>query len=366
MTTAPHSAIVVGAGVFGCACAYYLAKSGVAVTVIERDRFGAHASSNNPGNINPIHGAPPALIPLALEAFSLHRVLLAELTALGCAAYDWRPVRRVLLALDESDMQHLHLAQLAFADRAGFNATRLGGAAVAALDARLSGGIEAGLLVEGNMSLDSGRFHHALAEAAGKLGAIFVRGKVSGLIEENGNAVGLRTSEGEFAADAFVFATGAWTAPWDKQLGMTLPVSPVKGEMLALDLPGPPLGYDFTHGMVSLYRRGERECWIGVTKDNAGFDETPSEAVRLRLIEAASRIMPAVASAPVLAHTAALRPMSADGLPLAGRVPGRDNCFVANGGGIKGMLLCSAIGQGIAQLMINGSSALPFPPLARE
>lgn len=356
---APGSVIIVGAGVFGCACAYQLAKRGLKVTVVERDDFGVHASSNNPGNINPIHGAVPALIPLALEAYALHRTLHTELMALGCPDYDLCPVRRVLLAFDEADVRHLEDAQRAFAGRSGFAALPLDANTIAALDARLTREVRAGLLIEGNMSIDSAAFHRSLVAGATKLGVAFLRDEATGLVFDKDKAIGLRVREAELHADAFVFATGPWVAPLHDWLGLELPVTPVKGEMLRIALTGPALEYDFTHGLVSLYRRGEGECWIGVTKEDAGFDETPSAAGRRQLIEAASRIMPAVARAPVLAHIAALRPMSANGLPLIGRVSGSANCYVANGGGIKGMLLASTIGLDLARLMIDGGRDLP-------
>jgi glycine oxidase len=355
------SVIIIGGGVFGCACAYQLAKRALKVTVVERDDFGAHASSNNPGNINPIHGAVPALIPLALEAYASHRTLHTELMALGCPDYDFRPVRRVLLAFDEADVRHLEDAQRAFDGRSGFSASPLDANTIAALDARLTREARAGLLIEGNMSIDSAAFHRSLVAGATKLGVAFMRDEATGLVFDKDKAIGLRVREAELHADAFVFATGPWVASLHDWLGLELPVTPVKGEMLRIALTGPALEYDFTHGSVSLYRRGEGECWIGVTKDDAGFDETPSKAGRRQLIEAASRIMPAVAKAPILAHTAALRSMSANGLPLIGRVPGSVNCYIANGGGIKGMLLASVVGRGLAQLMIDGCYDLPLP-----
>ena len=210
------------------------------------------------------------------------------------------------------------------------------------------------------MSIDSAAFHRSLVAGATKLRVVFLRDEATGLVFDKDKVIGLRVREAELHADAFVFATGPWVAPLHDWLGLELPVTPVKGEMLRIALTGPALEYDFTHGLVSLYRRGEGECWIGVTKEDAGFDETPCEAGSRQLIEAASRIMPAIAKAPILAHIAALRPMSANGLPLIGRVPGAANCYVANGGGIKGMLLASAVGLGLAQLVMDGGCDLPL------
>jgi len=352
--------IVVGGGVFGCAVAYYLAKRGIAVTVIERDDFAAHASSNNPGNLNPIHGAPPALLPLSLKSFAMHDDLAIELGGLGCQAYELQPVRRVLLAFNEQDQSYLHESAQAFAGMDGFSTSPLARETLLQLDERVSKEAQAGLLIKGNKSVNSGLFHRALADGAARLGAKFVRDQVIDVRRDGSTIVGVQLQHGSLACDQIVFASGPWVAQAREWLGFELRVKPVKGEMLRIALPGAPLQYDFTFGMTSLYRRGTDECWIGVTREDAGLDETPSEEGRRQLLQAASRIMPTVADAQVLAHTAALRPMAPDNLPQVGPVPGWENCYVANGGGIKGMLLCTGVGAAIADLITDGITTIPI------
>ena len=359
----PPSVIVVGGGVFGWASAYYLARRGVSVSLFERDAPGAHASGNNPGNLNPIHGAPERLIPLALRSLELHQELRRELAALNCADYQLEPVKRLLLAFDPVEHTQLQEARQAFATRSGFVTSWLDRAAVAALDSRLSAAVQSALLVEGNMSINSGAFLSALAAAAVKLGVQQVRAEVIGVDTLAQRVVGVRSSAGALACDHAVFATGPWTAATREWLGFDAQITPVKGEMLRIALPGPALQYDFTHGMISLYRRGQNECWIGVTREDAGFDESASEAGRANLLAAATRIMPVVAQAAVLQQSAALRPMSRNGLPVVGRVPGWENAYIANGASIKGMLLCSGVGLALAELITNGRTTVPIPEL---
>ena len=88
---------------FGCCAAYELARSGARVAVIERDPIDVHASSRNPGNLNPILGAPSALVPFAIESLRLHLELSGTLAADGGARYALEPVRRVLVAFDDND-----------------------------------------------------------------------------------------------------------------------------------------------------------------------------------------------------------------------------------------------------------------------
>jgi len=135
----------------------------------------------------------------------------------------------------------------------------------------------------------------------------------------------------------------------------------VKGEMLRLRLRGRALSHDFTHGLISLYRRGEEEVWLGVTREEVGFDESPSEAGRRALLDGAARILPEIRDADVIEHLAALRPLTRSALPIVGRAPGWNNVYVANGGGIKGMLLSAGVGVAIRDLILSGTTTLPLP-----
>jgi glycine/D-amino acid oxidase-like deaminating enzyme len=356
--------VVVGAGVLGCSIAYQLAKSGARTALVERDRIGEHASGRNPGNLNPILATAPELVPLALASFRLHGSLAQELATLGCASYGTAPVRRVLVAFDEQERVELDATARQFAEHAGFATTRLTPAQLQTIEPRLSAAIREGLVIEGNLSLDSHAFNLALAEGARRAGATPVHATVQGLLHRDGRVEAVRTEAGELACDALVLATGPWVAETRAWLGIELAVEPVKGEMLRMRLPGANITHDFTHGIISLYRRGDDELWVGVTRERRGFDAEPSAAGREALVDAGARIMPAIRDAAILAHLAALRPMTPMGLPVVGRAPGWDNVFVANGGGGKGMLLCTGIGVAIRDLVLTGETAMPVSALA--
>jgi glycine oxidase len=355
--------VVVGGGVFGCAIAYQLARRGFSPTLLERDEFGSHASGRNAGKLNPIFGAPSPLIPLALESFRLHQALAAELSELGCPGYGLKPVRRIYLVFDEPDRADLDKACASFEGMAGFSTAWLDAEELHRIEPRLAPEIKAGLLVEGNMSVDSHAFTGALAEGAVRLGTAVVRANVTGLDTADGMVRAVRTGRGEIACDAVVFATGPWVVEMREWLGLALPVEPVKGEMLRMKWPGERLRDDFTHGTTTLYGRGRDEVWIGVTKERAGFDESPTEGGRRSLLERAGRIMPAIKQAVVLEHIAALRPMTPTGMPIVGQAPGWANVYLANGGGVKGVLLCTGIAQAVCDLILTGRTGMAVEPL---
>jgi glycine oxidase len=266
----------------------------------------------------------------------------------------------VLVAFGDADRGELDEVEKLFAGNAGFATARLGAPALRGIDARLSADIVEGLRIEGNESIDSAAYNRALVEGAGKAGARIVRAEVLGVERRAARISSLATQAGPIACDCAVFATGPWVAEVGRWLGLELRVEPVKGEMLRMRLPPPNVTHDFTHGLISLYRRGADEVWVGVTRERCGFDETPTAEARRVLIDGAARILPAVRSAMVLEQLASLRPMTPSGLPVVGRAPGWDNVFITNGGGIKGVLLSTGIGSAVRDLVMTGQTALPI------
>ncbi|TMG85605.1 MAG: FAD-dependent oxidoreductase, partial [Betaproteobacteria bacterium] len=291
--TARAHVVVVGAGVFGASAAYLLARAGSRITLIDHDDVCRHASGRNPGNLNPLLASRRELVPLALESLRLHVAIAAELAA-TVAPYAIEPVRRVLLAFGDEDHAELDDAERIFAEHVGFSTARLDARALQAIDPRLSSAIEEGLLIEGNRSLDSCAFNRALIAGARKADAKVIRADVNGLDARGHVVSAVRSDAGSFACDAVVLATGPWVDETKHWLDLDLGVEPVKGEMLRMRLPPPNITHDLTHGMISLYRRGNDEAWVGVTRERAGFDESPTAEGRRALIEGASRIMPAI------------------------------------------------------------------------
>ena len=80
------------------------------------------------------------------------------------------------------------------------------------------------------------------------------------------------------------------------------------------------------------------------------------------ILQGITRLVPALHEAAMVTSWACLRPAAPDGLPLLGRVPGRQGLVVATGHFRNGILLAPITGQIIAALIVNGGSSIPLEP----
>ena len=358
--------VIVGGGVAGCAVAYYLGKVGVKATVIEREGIATQASGYAAGGLNPLHGVPAPLRPLAMESFRMHLTLwdeLREITGSDCQA---RIVAMLKLAFDEAELPPLQELLEQFEAAEGFSAQWLEPAAVHKLESRLTAEFGRGLYLYGNAALDSFLYTTSLAKAAEHYGAAYRIAQLRGLQRSGGRVTGVLLEDGEVPCDTVVLATGPWAKDSEEWLGCAIPIEPLKGEILRMSLPGPALAYDILGPDVSLYSRSDGLVWCGATTERRGFDQAPSEAARQFLLQGATRLMPAMADAKLVRHTACLRPITPDGLPILGQAPGWDNVYLANGGGKKGILLSTGMGKALADLIIEGKTSLSIHPYSPQ
>ena len=354
--------VIVGGGAAGCSVAYYLALAGVKPTVIEREGIATQASGYSAGGLNPLEGAniPGLLGPLAIESFRMHRQLWSELRDDTGIDYEGRIISLVKLAFEESELAELEesFGRFAAAQDDGFSARWLGREEALDLDPRVSPEIIQGVYLRGNAALDSYKYTLALAAAAEQHGATFRSGAVKGLNLASGRVTGVLLADEEIACDQVVLAAGPWLREAESWLNLSIPVDPLKGEILRLELPGPPPEHDFSGGGGSLHPKPDGLVWCGTTEEWRGFDRQPSELARRSITNGAVKLMPALAQARLVLHTACLRPVTPDWLPIVGRAPGYDNVYLATGAGKKGILLSPGMGKATADLIIQGGTSL--------
>ena len=361
---ASSEVVIVGGGAAGCSVAYHLGLAGVKPTIIEREGIGSQASGFSAGGLNPLQGSGilGPLGPISIESFRMHRGLCGILKAETGVDFEWRIISLVKAAFDETDLLALQetVDLLAMAD--GFQATWLNREELIHLEPRVAPDVLCGVCAWGNASLDSYKYTLALAQAAKKLGAKVRSGVVRGLETCGGKVTGVLLEDGAVACDQVVLAMGPWSRRAEPWLDLYIPVDPLKGEILRVELPGGPLAYDISGGGGSLYSKTDGLVWCGATEDWRGYDRETSESARQRIENGAVRLIPEMAQARLVLHTACLRPVTPDWLPIIGQAPGWDNAYLATGAGKKGILLSPAMGKAVADLIVHGATQLPVAP----
>ncbi|PYM72935.1 MAG: FAD-binding oxidoreductase [Candidatus Rokuibacteriota bacterium] len=356
--TPPRHVIVCGAGVVGASVAYFLARRGVAVTVVERTGVACAASGKSGGflALDWCDGSP--LGPLARASFTLHAELAAELST----DYGYRRMETFMLAARE-------------------RGTPAGGHRVAAPPWLDGSGIVTAALgsQQTTAQVTPARFTAALLDAARARGARLHVGVVEDVAWRGAAASGVLTAGGEtLEGDAVVLAMGPWTGRLAGRLRLPS-VYGLKGYSVTLDAPDVPahalfVDYRTADGRAlepEIFPRPDGEVYVCGMADPAPLPDSP-EAVEVNesscetLARAAGRVSAALAGARVVRRQACYRPVTDDGVPLIGRVPGVRGVFVATGHGPWGILNAPATGLAMAELVADGAAKLvdlrPFDP----
>jgi len=360
--------VVLGAGVVGCATAYFLAREGVASVVVEPDGLGSHASGFAFGGLVPYSGVgiPGPLYPLAREGMRLHLDLLERLPQEAGVdlQFRWAPLMAVA---DSPERARALQGALPWLRAEGFTACWVEGEEARREEPRLSPRVLGALRVEETGLLEAYRLCLGLAQAGERRGVRFRHGRAVGLKVEGGRVRGVRLEGGEvLACERVVVALGPWTGPAGAWLGLDLPVRPLKGQIVRVRLPGPPLPFYITHDGNYCSTKPDGLVWCGTTEEDVGFDERPTPEARNAILEDLATVLPPLMEAEIVQQTACLRPLSGDGLPILGLHPHLEGVVIATGGGRKGILLGPVMGRLACDLAlgrrVEGLDLSPFDP----
>ncbi|MDE2766054.1 MAG: FAD-dependent oxidoreductase [Chloroflexota bacterium] len=363
--------LIVGGGVIGCAAAYFLAaEHGVRALVVERDGVGRHASGGAAGELSVIGRSQldATMTPgdpftaLCVEGARLHEQFgpaLREESGVDYHRADTLILRPSLTRQEAEEAQ----GQLAIQQGLGLDAEWLEPPQVEALGSWVTKDLH-GAILTGEAQLDSAPFAHALAQAAIRRGAEIVIDEVIGLEAEGGRTPRAVARGGAYEGERVVLAAGPWSARLGASIGVSIPVRPLRGQILHLQAPVEPQRYGVFHRTGYALPKSGGVVYAGTTEEEAGFAaETTAEACE-SILRAVARFAPDAARLAVVNATACLRPVSDDGLPLMGAVPGWDGLYLATGHGRKGILLSLVSGKAMAELIVTGRSAIDVDAFA--
>ncbi|MBS8265867.1 glycine oxidase ThiO [Mesobacillus boroniphilus] len=348
-----YDAIIIGGGINGSSIAFQLAKRGRKVAVLERERLACKSSGAAAG----ILGAQTELTedgPLfefARKSRTMFPELVKELEELSGVPTGYQNKGMYKVAATEDQLLELK-DLIEFQTRAGEKAEWLPNNELLKHEPNVSSSLLGAMYIPNDGQVDARGLSLAFAKAAMVLGAEFFEyTSVNDFILQGDKVIGVQTDQGPIHSEAVVAATGAWSKFLFEKTGLSIPISPVKGECFSAIAKKPLInGTVFSHGCYIVPKQSGRLV-VGATMKPNTFDEKVTVSAISALMEKAQLLVPGIADAELERAWAGIRPLSDDGLPFLGEHPSYRGLYIAAGHFRNGILLSPATGELMADLL---------------
>jgi D-amino-acid dehydrogenase len=371
--TQDFDTVVIGGGIVGWSAAYRLARNGASVAVIDNSRDG-YATAAGAGIVSPgsgIHGREGAE-ELTKAAVGWYPTLVAHLKEDGQAETGFASPGTLFVFTDDAEYARLPEVK-AFAERrrdAGMRSigdiSELSGAEARRLFPALAD-IPGALHMSEGSRVNGRLLRDALRNAAIARGAEEIRGAVS-LDGANLRDRALMVDGSRVGFDRLLLAAGAWTCELAATVGIDVPVVPQRGQILHLSVPGTETtSWPVIHGFHNHYMLAfpTDRVVVGATReDGSGFDYRMTAGGIRQELDEALRVAPGLTDATLEEIRVGFRPMSEDGLPILGLVPGTEHVYVATGHGPSGLTLGPVSGAAVADAMLGHEPVAPLAPFS--
>lgn len=404
----PHYTVL-GAGIVGIACALELRRAGFGVSLIDRDEPGQGATSGNAGFIQtgtPIPLGTPGILrqlpkllfdpksPLSIRWRHLPRLtpFLLRVLAASRPRRVERIARDLQALLDRSGQAHQAMLRRSgggdlfrarglmfiYPSEASFRKAQW------EIDLFKRQGVEIEPLMDGEVrqmepalapdyrwanhfpgsfyTVDPLALAHKYAARFAALGGEIVRENVTDIEIGADGPSALLCAGGRRAIDRLVLAAGAFSKPFAKRLGVSVPLQTGRGYHLMLPQPKvrlqAPIVDGEAHFGITPMSGGVR---LAGTMEFASLDAQPNDARADMLLAMAQKIIPGLDGSDAV-RWMGHRPMMPDALPVIGRAPAHEHVLLAFGHGMLGLTMAAATGEIIAQLARGESPEIDLTP----
>ena len=397
------SVIICGGGIIGLCCAYYLAREGLTVTLVERNPEDRdHCALGSAGYISPSHVIPlaaPGMVwrglkwmldsrspfyikprldsdlmrwgwlfwragtrqrvqhaaPVLRDLCLASRRLFEELDDITGGTFELKKEGLLNLCKTQEGLDHEAHGLARLANDLGIEARVLNARQTAELEPGTKLAVAGSVYFPIDAHLTPGRFAQALTALLKEMGVRFQwNTSVFGWRSEGGRITAVQTTAGDLPADEFVLAGGSWSPSMLTGLGLRLPMQAGKGYSLTLPKPRFKLKRSliFTERRIAVTPMGDT-LRFGGTMELSGINSTVRPERVRQIIEAVPHYFPEFGEQDFAGVQPwhGLRPVSPDGLPYIGRFNRYGNLSAACGHAMLGLTMAPISGRLLAEVI---------------
>jgi D-amino-acid dehydrogenase len=406
--------MVIGGGIIGVSTAYYLAKYGRSVTVVDKDEIGAGSSYGNAGliangfsiplaapgvpmqglkwlfdatgpfyikprlslnliswlwkflgacNENQMRQSIPVLLSLGQGSFDLFAELFAEETV----DFGFEHKGRLLLFTSEGHYERW-MADVALIREFGVDVSLLDAEGVRRIEPNVLPAVTHGIYCAAYAHVDPGRFVHEMARLAKTHGAELKTGVMVTGFETSGHKISsVITTGGVFTPSQVVLAAGAWSPLVARGLKLRLPIEPAKGYSLTYKRPptSPQLPLSLSERKIAVTPMGEILRFTS-TLELAGFDPSINQQRSETIRRSVREYLPGMEALEQEVEWSGYRPATPDDLPIIGRSEKYENLILASGHGTLGLTHGLITGKLVSQIISGEPPIIDLRPFRAD
>jgi sarcosine oxidase subunit beta len=347
--------IIIGGGVIGTACAYFLSKRGLKVLVLERSHLGAGASGTTASivSIGGSSSTPKPLQPLNVESY--HLILDAE--------QDFERSLEVIrggtlyAAMNEQEALELKAFDKEIR-RMGIDCKLMDGSEACREEPLLGPEVEAALLNPASYHLNPFRLVDGYLSTALEKGSRVEYGvEVRGVEVSNDRIGRVVTNKGDYHADWVVVAGGAYSPQILSSLSVQIPIVPARGQVILTEACQRMTDHVIMF-LNHLYIRqtASGNFYLGSHTEFVGFENRITLEKITAFTKAFVQAVPLLGRLRALRFFAGFRPICEDNLPVIGPMPDCSRLIVAAGHGRAGVRFSAGTGKAVSELIADGKT----------
>lgn len=370
--------IVIGAGAVGAACAYFAARQGLRVRVLERGQISGGSSSACEGNLLVSDKEAGPELDLALYS---RRIFAGELAEHGPL---WEFEAKGGLVVTATEAGAGALAELTVQQRVnGIEVQDLPADQLPDYEPHLAANLRSGAFYPQDAQVQPMLLAAQLLRLARAHGAVIQTGSpVVGFLRAGDRVTGVRTTRGEVSAPAVINAAGPWSSAVAELAGLSLPVLPRRGFVLVTE-PLPPRAIrhkvyagEYVANVASsdaglqaspvIESTPSGTVLIGSSRERVGFDRRVPLPILATIAANAIALFPMLGSVKAVRSYLGFRPYCPDHLPVIGADPRAPGLWHASGHEGAGIGLSVGTGKLLAQALTGQQHDLDLAPFRPE